>query len=301
MIIKNRNQFYPYLFILPAFVIFTVFFVYPCASSFYLSFTDWDGVAQVKNFIGFRNFISAFTNKDIFSVFPNTFYYAILNTLLINFFSFFLALALNRSSALTNILRVVYYVPIILSGIVVGFVFQQIFAPVFKVETMQMGALNGLLHLLGLDSLMHNWLGEKATAMNCVLLVSLWQYLGFHALIYFANMQSIPKDLYEAADIDGVKTFQKLRYITWPMLAPALTINLTLLTIGSLKVFDLMYSLTKGGPGGTTKVIGLAIYEQAFYLRKVGYGSALSVILAVIVFIITILLNIYLRKREVDS
>jgi len=230
--------------------------------------------------------------------FPITARFAIVNTLLLAFFSLLVALALNRNNFLTRSLRILYYIPVTMSGIVIAFLFRQIFAAVYNVETMQMGALNALLHIVGLGSFARNWLSDPDFAMICIIVVSLWQSFGFFTLIYLANLQNIPKDYYEAADIDGANLWQKFRYITWPQLAPSLTIVLTLLIIGSLKTFELFLAMTEGGPMGLTKVLSLAIYVAAFQDNRVGLASAYSVVLTVVIAIITISINIYLRKRE---
>lgn len=301
--LRRKTIFGSYMFLLPALIAFTVFFVIPCLTSVYYSFTSWDGVAPVKNWVGLENYTNIFTNSTLARTFPATIQFAVVNTILLNVCSLLVALALNRKGKMTGLLRILYYVPAIMSGVVVGYLFRQIFAPVYKVDTMQMGALNAILYSIGLGDLARNWLNDPATAMVCVNLVSLWQQLGFYTLIYLSNMQNIPKDYYEAAEIDGAGSWQKFKRITWPQLAPSLTINLTLIIIGSLKSFDLIMAMTEGKPMGMTKVISYAIYESAFINNKVGLASAYSVVLTAAVGVLTLVVNFLLRRREdkIDS
>lgn len=279
-------------FTLPAVILFTVFFMFPCLNSFYYSFSDWNGLSQDISFIGIANFIEMLHDQRVIVSIGNTAYYAIINTLAINFISLLLGMVLSSKIRITNFLRIVFYIPALLSGIIVAFSFSYIFDP-------NIGILNGLLDTLGLSFLKQNWLGNADLAMNSILSVSLWQWMGYHAIIYLANLQSIPGDYYEAADIDGARFWHKFRYITWPLVAPALTINVTLLTIGSLKVFDTIFAMTNGGPGYATETIALSIYFQSFRENRMGYGSALSVVLTIVILVISFTLNKYLRSREV--
>lgn len=286
------------LFLAPAIFLFTVFFVVPSSTSFFYAFTDWNGVGNKFNFVGFENFKYMFTNKDIFSPIFNTIYYAVLTTVFMNFGSFFLALALNRKSAITNSMRVIFFIPNLVAGIIVGFVFKQIYAPIIDAGSMNMGALNALFHALHLDFLTGNYLGQTSTAMLFIVLTGLWQSLGFSSIIYLSNLQTIPADLYESAEIDGAGFFSRIKNITWPMVAPAFSINLTLTLINSLKTYEVILLLTGGGPGTSTKVVNMAIVEYSFSSFKVGLGCAMSVLLAIFVFVLAGSSNVFLRKRE---
>jgi len=298
MTLRRRTVITSYIFMLPALAVFTIFFVYPCLTSAYYSLTSWDGVSPIKQFVGLQNYIKIFSNAALVQTFPVTIVFAVANTVSLSLCALVVALALNRPSRLTKILRVAYFVPVLLSGIVVGFLFRQIFAAVYDTSTMQMGAFNALLYRVGLGSLMRNWLMDPSFALPCIVFVSTWQSLGFYTLIYLANMQGMPKEYFEAASIDGAGSWQKFRYITWPQLAPALTINLTLLIIASLKSFDLFLTMTSGGPMGKTKVIGLAIYQAAFRDNRVGLASAYSLVLTAAVALLTLVANKFLRRRE---
>lgn len=286
------------MFMAPALILFTVFFVLPSSTSFFYSFTDWNGVGNKFKFVAFENFVYMFTNKDIFSPILNTVYYAVLTTIFMNIGGFFLALALNRKSRITNSMRVIFFLPHLVAGIIVGFAFRQIYAPVMDLASWNMGALNALFHILHLDFLMGNFLGQTNTAMLFIVLTGMWQSLGFASIIYLSNLQTIPNDLYEAAEIDGAGFFSRIKNITWPMVAPAFSINLTLTLISSLKTYEVILLLTGGGPGTATKVVNMAIVEYSFSAFKVGLGCAMSVLLAIFVFVLAGSSNVLLRRRE---
>lgn len=286
------------LFVLPALIIFTVFFVYPCATSLMYSFTDWNGISKTFEFIGLKNYKQMFQNSAIFSTIPTTFYYAFLNTICMSFFGFFVALALNRRSRITGILRVSFFVPMLIAGVIVGFVFREIYSPVLNEENM--GILNRILTMLGLDALRSNWLGNPKTAMLVVVLTGVWNQVGQTALIYLSGMQIVPKELYEAAQIDGAGYWKQVYHITWKMTAPSLTLNMLLLLINSLKQFDMINLLTQGGPGTATKVINIAILDYSVSSYKVGLGCAMAMVVTVFVFILVTIINKALKSREAD-
>lgn len=286
------------LFVLPAFLIFTVFFVYPCATSLVYSFTDWNGISKTYHFVGLDNYKQMFQNSAIFSTIPTTFYYAFLNTICMTFFGFFVALALNRKSKITGILRVSFFVPMLIAGVIVGFVFREIYSPVLN-ET-NMGILNRILTVIGLDGLRANWLGNPKTVMIVVVLTGVWNQVGQTALIYLSGMQIVPKELYEAAQIDGAGYWKQVYYITWKMTAPSLTLNMLLLLINSLKQFDMINLLTQGGPGTATKVINIAILDYSVSSYKVGLGCAMAMVVTLFVFILVSVTNKALKSREAD-
>lgn len=295
---KTKEKIGSWTFMVPALLLFTLFFVVPACTAFYYAFTDWNGVSSVKNIIGFENFTEIFKNEELFATIPVTVKYALLNTGLLTVFSLVLALCINFKSRLVNVVRVIYYMPMLVGGICVGFIFKQIFAPVVNMDSGNMGILNALLVKLGMGELTRAWTGDPNTAMWAVLFTSLWQNLGYYAIIYLSRLQSIPAVLYEAAELDGANFWQRFRHITWPMLAPAFTINITLLIISSMRAFDVILALTGGGPGTSTLVINLAIFKQSFGAQRVGLGCAMSVLLSLVVFVITIALNVFLRRRE---
>lgn len=286
------------LFVLPALIIFTVFFVYPCATSLFYSFTDWNGISNTFHFVGFNNYIQMFTNSAIFSTIPTTFYYAFLNTVLLTFFGFLVALALNRDSKITGILRIAFFVPMLISGVIVGFVFREIYSPVLNEDNM--GILNRLLTMAGMDFMRSNWLGNPRTAMIVVVITGVWNQVGQTALIYLSGMQTIPKEVFEAAKIDGAGYWKQVYHITWKMTARSLTINMILLLVNSLKQYDMINLLTQGGPGTATKVINIAILDYSISSYKTGLGCAMAMVVTLFVFILVTVINKFLKVREVE-
>lgn len=286
------------LFVLPAFLIFGIFFVYPCATSLMYSFTDWNGISRSYNFVGLDNYKQMFSNMAIFSTIPTTFYYAFLNTVCMTFVGFFVALALNRRSRITGILRVSFFVPMLIAGVIVGFVFREIYSPVLNEENM--GILNRILTSLGLTALRSNWLGNPRSAMIVVVLTGVWNSVGQTALIYLAGMQIVPRELYESAQIDGAGYWKQVYHITWKMTAPSLTLNMLLLLINSLKQYDMINLLTQGGPGTATKVINIAILDYSISSYKVGLGCAMAMVVTVFVFILVTVINKLMKSREAE-
>lgn len=285
-------------FILPAFIIFTVFFVYPCATSLFYSFTDWNGISKEFNFVGFDNYFAMFSNPHIFSTIPTTLYYAVLNTVMLTFCGFFVALAMNRESRITGLLRIAFFIPMLISGVIVGFVFREIYSPVLNEDNM--GILNRILTVVGLESLRRNWLGNPNTAMLVVVITGVWFQVGQTALIYLSGMQTVPKEVYDAAKIDGCGYWRQVYHVTWKMTARSLTINMILLLVNSLKQYDMINLLTQGGPGTATKVINIAILDYSVSAYKVGLGCAMSWVVTLFVFILVVTVNKTLKKREAD-
>jgi len=161
-----------------------------------------------------------------------------------------------------------------------------------------MGALNILLKKLGLNFLVQDWLGNSKLALFSVIFVVVWQYAGYSMVIYIAGLQNIPLEMYEASSIDGVNAWQRFRYITFPLLAPAVTINILLTMISTLKTFDHIFVMTKGGPGYATEVISTLLYRESFTNNNMGYGSAISVVLFALITSVSLITLKYLRRRE---
>lgn len=302
--VKKRKSFKDFLtsdgvaqavFLIPAYTIFTLLFFIPVLTSVYYSFTDWNGISKETNWVWFKNYAAMFTNPDIFNTIPVTIYYAVLNSVCLIFIAFFVALMLNRKSRITTPLRICFFLPMLVSGIIVGFLFKEIYSPVISDENM--GTLNRILTLVGLKGLTQNWLGNKYTVMIVVVLTGVWNQVGQTALIYLANMQSIPKELYEAATIDGAGYWKQTYHITWKLISPSLRINLILLIINSLKAYDMISLLTGGGPGTATKVINLWIVERSIGGYEVGLGCAMSMVVTIFAFVLVTVTQKLLANR----
>jgi len=279
------------LFMLPALLIFTVFLIYPVISSFFYSFTNWNGVNLVPSYIGLDNYRELIVDEDVWNSLYITFYIAIMLTLGSNVLGLILALCLQGSNWIQKGLRVWFLIPLLISPLAIGYIWNYIYSPID-------GILNMFIEWLGMPG--QDWLGNKNLAINSVIFSIIWQNLALSMIIYVAGLQSIPKDLYEASDIDGAGLLRRFWRMTFPLIAPAFTFNMVVTMIFGLKNFDIIFIMTGGGPAGATENLALLLYRQAFTFNRMGYGSAIAVLMFAIVLIISTLQVVILRKREVE-
>ncbi|NOU64582.1 ABC transporter permease subunit [Paenibacillus sp. LMG 31461] len=282
------------LFILPALGIFGVFIVIPMMSSMYYSLTDWNGLDPKITFIGMDNYRKLMDDAEVWIALKNTVVFAVLVTIFQNVLSLLLALLVDGSRWYYRYLRVVYLIPALLSALAIGYIWSYLYNPVF-------GIINTVLENIGLGALAQDWLGDPKWSMFSVVFTNVWQWAGITMIIYMAGLQAISADLYEAADIDGANKWQTFTRITFPLIAPAFTINMMISIIGSFKVFDIIYVMTKGGPGTTTESLAILLYKKAFNFNEMGYGTAIAVVMFLIILVISILQLSILRKREVEA
>lgn len=273
----------PYLgFIFPAFLVYTVLMMYPMLQAVGLSFTDWKGVTfDNLHFVGLKNYIDVFTDKQIIISITNTVVYAIAVPLAVTVFAIPLAVALNSKMKTCNIQRAAFFFPSVPSALVLGFLWSYIMSP------LDYGLLNRLVTRLGFEPVL--WLADPKMAMVSVIVVTVWSQLGWHACIYLAQLQSVSDDLYEAARIDGANTLQLFFRITVPQLKPAMVTSVMLLMISSLKVFDLPFALTGGGPGYATTMISQVIIQRGFVDKMYGRSMAAAIVFFMVVAFITII------------
>lgn len=289
---KRKNSIYPLWATAPALIVYTVFAVIPILISLVFSFTDWNMERlYTPEFAGLKNYIGLMEDPVFLKSIANTFIFALCTTVLKTVVGFLLALALVRKVAARGVLRTIYYAPCVMSITVVGVLFKSILA--------NTGLLNNALSLLGLDFLARDWLAKYGTAMGSVIFVETWMWAGFNMFIFLSGLQAIPSDYYESATLDGANGWEKFRYVTLPLIVPSLTVVMTLSIAGGLKVFDIIYVITNGGPGFDTQVLSTYTY-QSFSLGFLGESTAGSVILAVIVTIISFVMNRYFTQREVE-
>lgn len=250
------------------------------------SFTDWRGYGE-WNFVGLRNYIHMFSDVDTGNAYLFTFKFAVITTLLVNVISLILACALNAKIKFKNTIKAFYFLPYMLGSLIVGFIFNYIFANLIP----QLG--KGL----GIKALSVNILGTNYAIWGIVA-VSLWIGCAFNTLIYIAGLQSIDTDVYEAADLDGATGFKRFSKITFPLLAPSFTINMVLSAKGYLMVYDQIMAMTDGGPGTSTTSIAVLIYKKGFGGGQFAYQSANAVMLFVVVVLISVFQLRVLEKRE---
>nr|WP_312096028.1 sugar ABC transporter permease [Niallia sp.] len=280
------------LFVGPVFIAFTIVVLVPFFSGIYYSFTDWNGITGEIKWVGLENFQYIFTeDKQFLQSFKLTALYTIVAIILTNTIGFGLALLVTQKLKSSNLLRTVFFMPNLLGGLLLGFIWQFIFIRGFA----SIGELTGI-PLFELA-----WLGDKNTAFWGIVIVSVWQGAGYIMLIYIAALQNIPKELIEAAKIDGANRFQVLRNIKIPLVAPAVTICLFLTTASSFKIFDANLSLTNGGPFKSTEMLALNIYTEAFVNNRYGIGEAKALIFFIVVATISIIQVMITKKKEVES
>lgn len=278
---KIRNNLTGYAFILPNLIGYTVFVFVPVIFSFILSVMSWDGSQRPMQFVGLENFVDIFGDRIFRRALLHTVSYALMTVLPTLVLALLLAVLLNSKLRGVAIFRTAFYFPYIASIVAVGAVWNMLFQP-------DMGPINEMLRFIGMEN-PPRWVVDKNWAMVSVSIVSIWKYMGYYMIVYLAALQGISHSLYEAASIDGAKGWQKLWYITVPMLTPTTFFVLIMLTIQCFKVFDLVYVMTGGGPGNATKTLVNYIYEKAFISWEFGPASAGAIILFAIVLAITLI------------
>jgi raffinose/stachyose/melibiose transport system permease protein len=287
---RNRMKL---LFVLPGAVIFGVVVLVPIVVNFLYSFTDWSGFGSSFNIIGFSNFVKLLGDTATRQAFTNTVVFTAINAPLQIGLGLLLAVTLKQSGRFTSFLRTVIVMPIAISGVVLGFLGTVIFDP-------NNGLLRGASATPGLHFLAQNWLGSPALAMSSVIAMNLWQWSGFTMLIFLAGLSTIPGELYEAATLDGAGRWAQFRNVTWPLLAPAVTINVVLTLIGGLKVFDIIYVLTQGGPGTATQSIVMRVSAEGSFAQY-GYSAAIDFVLTAIILVVSLVALALLRRRELNA
>jgi ABC-type sugar transport system permease subunit len=280
------------LFLLPSMVFLGVFFLYPTLMSFRYSLTDWNGIRRDISFVGLDRFYQVVSSRQFRQVLWNTIYLAAIYVPVLNAAAMSLALAVNRcGKKLGNLFKTILFFPNVLALAVVGYVWKMLY------DT-NMGVINRFLRGIGLAAVAKDWLGLNATVLPSISLTIIWQAVGYYMVIYLAGLMAIPGELYEAADMDGASPWQVFKSIIFPMMAPSLTINMVLSTIGILSCFDLPYTMTKGGPGFASTTLALQIYNYNYKYMQPAQGMAMSVIMGLINVTIALILLTILKKRE---
>ena len=276
--------------VLPGMIIFTVGLIIPLFLSFRYSLTDWDGMTAKKTFVGLQNYIKLFKDKEFLESWWFTIKFTIGNTIIQNVLALLFAVALDSGIRFQKLYRTAFFVPCLISAIVVGFVWLKMFSNVLP-------AINDLLGT-GFNFLLF---GKAETVLGGLLIANNWQWVGYWMLIYLAGLQSVPAELYEAAKVDGANAIHRFFNVTIPMLAPAITICVVGITTGSLKVYDLLVASTKVGPGRASTSVIYKTYTTAINGRQYGYGSAMTVTLVIALLLVALIQVKGLRKKEVQA
>lgn len=277
---KNENA-AGYLFIGPSLIGVFLFSVLPLLLSFVFSFTDWNMIASISKIklVGFQNYIDMFSDSIFYTSFKNNFLFAIYTIPLQLTVGLLTAVIINKYCYGKNALKIVYFLPYISSTVAIATVWMFLFQPSF-------GPVNEILRAIGIEN-PPNWLADRNFALPSVALMYSWQNIGYDVIIFIAGLQAIPNELYESSDIDGANWVSKLRYITLPMITPTIFFLLVTEIMSTFRVFDQIQILTEGGPGNATSVLVYYMYKISFRYNKIGYGSAITMILFGIIFLIT--------------
>lgn len=289
--IMGRKLFLQYLLlVLPGFIIFTIGLILPLLLSFRYSVTSWDGISPEKVFVGFRNYMDLFQDANFRSAWWFTIKFTIGNTLIQNAAALLFAVALESGIRCKKIYRAAFFIPCLISAVIVGFVWLKMFSNVLPAVNDWLGTnFNFMLF------------GSGKTVLWGLLIANNWQWIGYWMLIYLAGLQSVPSDLYEAAKVDGAGAVKRFFNVTIPMLAPAITICVVGITTGSLKVYDLLVSSTKGGPGRASTSVIYQTYATAINGRQYGYGSAMTVTLVAALLLVALIQVKGLKSKEVQA
>ena len=286
---RGRKQDHPLWFLLPALAVLVIFFFVPTLFNFIYAFTDWSSFKSGIGFVGFDNFVSLFDNGTLINSLRVTLVYAVLVAIFQNVFGLALALLLEKDTRLNRAARVAFFVPVIMSALAVGYIFQALLKPE--------GALNEILGFITGTEVSIAWLGDTTWTIVVVALVHSWKWMGLSMLIYLAGLKTISPDVLEAGRLDGASWWQALRYIRLPLLAPAVTFNVATALLGSMNGFDIVQATTEGGPGGTTELLNIFIF-RTFGQGLFAQATTMSLVLFLMVTILAFPVIRFLRKRE---
>jgi len=269
--------------------------VVPLLVSFYFSFTNFNMLKATNSFVGVKNYFSLFADDTFLSTLIFTLKTSLIVTLLANVLGLIVALLLNHKGPFYTLLRTVFFVPQVLSAVVIGFIWSGML-------NSQRGLVNILLHQVGLLGANTNisWLGTPELATLSVIGVCIWQMMGFCTVVYLAALQSVPQDLIDAARVDGANRWETFSNVTFPLLSPGVTVNVVLILIMMFKLYDIIQVLTAAGPAGSTQSLAFYITRMAFTANQVGYASAMAVVMFILIASISAVLGTFLRSREVQ-
>ncbi|KQW08363.1 bicyclomycin resistance protein [Leifsonia sp. Root4] len=272
----------------PALVIFVGMFVIPTILAVYLSMTDWNGFSLNMNFIGVENYTELFNNPRAQSAALFTAVIAIVGTILCNVIGLGLAVLIAEPTRANSVIRTVLFYPHIISALIIGFLWSAMLSPT--------GIVNSTLAQLGIDAV--PFLSDPTFAAVCVIATIVWATFGINLILYIAGIKSVPTEFYEAATVDGASKWQQFKSITFPMIAPIMTVNLIIVLVSLLRTYDLVLALTGGGPAGRTQTIVFQILVDSFQNGKLGFGSAQAVVLMIVTAVLGVVITLARRRAE---
>jgi raffinose/stachyose/melibiose transport system permease protein len=282
----------PWLFLAPAALAYLAVMVGPTVATAVLSFTDFTGLRENLHWVGLEHYRETLNDPQASGSLRNTLFLTGVSVVVQNILGLALAVALHKPFRGRTLLRVVFFAPVVLSPVVIGYLWQYVYSP--------NGGINRVLEAAGLDSLTQVWLGDPSLALWAIAVVMVWQSVGFTMIIFAAGLEGVPEELTEAAEIDGAGPWRRFRDVTLPLLAPALTINLALSLVNGLRTFDQVLAMTGGGPGYATETVSTVIYKQ-FANGEYAYSTALAVELTIAIVVLSAIQVLILRRREVTT
>lgn len=275
---------------LPAAILFGLFYFVPFIANLRYSLTKWDRITEPE-FVGFRNFVNLLTNDDLFyKVLGNNLRFTFLVVLFQTLFSLIFALFLVKNTRANIALRTLFFFPTILSSVSVGMIWLFMYDPNF-------GAINLFFNRIGLEGFALNWLGSESSALYAIAFTQVWFHTGQMMVIYIAGLQQIPQELYESAEMDGATRWQQFRHVTWPMSIPTTIVVMAYTTIQSFRAFDLIFSMTQGGPNNSTNIFAVLIYQTVFSELRIGYAATQSIFFILVLVLVTVLQRKFLSGR----
>lgn len=279
----------PWLLALPGLVAVFAFHYAPVAAGGYFAFTDWNGISHAS-WVGLRNFREIFADRTARGALWHTLELTGCFVVAVNAIGLALALALNRAVRTRHLLRLVFFAPVVMSPLAIGFIWEWIFT--------YQGALNSVLAGVGLESWRVDWPGDPRTALATILVVMIWQFSGLAMVLYLAGLQGISDEVVEATLIDGASGWFRLRKVVLPLLAPAMTVTATITLLTGLRVFDQVMAITRGGPVDSSETLATQVFKNTFVAARFGYGAALALILTVLIAAIALTQVVVLRRNE---
>jgi len=289
---SKKEKIYGVFATVPALILFLIFTYIPLLMTLGYSVTDWNGFSKNFNFVGLDNFVQVFKDTEVLQTFGNTLYFTVLVVVIGIVLQLMLAIFLFEKLKGRNVLRAIIYAPCIISPVIVSLTWVNFFQ--------YAGIINEVLSKIGLEGLRVDWLGDVNIVKNVLIFINTWQWAGYGMIIFMTGLSSISQDVYEAGMLDGACGFKKFRYITLPLLMPSVTVNVFISITGALRLFDLPFVMTGGGPINASKTISMTIYDNAFLYERFGYSSAIGVIFFLIIATVTVIQLKITRSREVE-
>lgn len=278
-------------FLLPALAVYAVFLIYPIVQSGVLSFSSWAGPGRPKTSVGFGNYAELLQDPIFWLSLRNTGALLLVSVFLQLPVGLGLALIVTSARRARRFWRAMYFLPTLMSTVAVAILWRFVYSPEY-------GIINGFLRWVGLDSWTQGWLGQTSTALWAVIAANLWQWAPFYMIIYIAAILGIDREIYEAAEMDGATPFQQFRFITLPLLVPVLITTSILSLAGSIKAFDLVYIMTLGGPSNSTELLATYMFRQGFRNYRLGYASAVAMVMFAITFVITVIVLVRSNRSQ---